>query len=136
MIIVCILLLMLGHVFASSNDSVQLLKISAQDQRAVIKTSDGKMQIIKPGDVVGDESKVLEITAGRVVFEEKRSNDLEQVIVRLENGKQRVERIKKAGEKQAQLYAVKSPQEQKEKIRERQKDKKKKGKKEKSKQRN
>ena len=104
--------LTIGHVSALANDTIPLLKISAQDQRAIIKTSDGKMQIIKPGDMVGDD-KVVEITAGRVVFEEKTGSDTETFIIRLEDGKQRVERIKKAAEKQPQLYGVKAPRDEK-----------------------
>ncbi len=71
------------------------------------------MQIIKAGDVIGDGSKVTEITEGRVVLEEKNGNEVETVIIRLEDGKQRVERIKKLGEKQPEFYAVKAPKEQK-----------------------
>lgn len=111
-IIICSL--MIGNVSASSVDSIQLLKISVQDERAVIKTSDGKVQIIKVGDVIDDNGKVVEITAGRVVLEKKGGNETETVIIRLEDGKQRVERIKKAGEKQPQLYGVMKPQKQKE----------------------
>ncbi len=103
--------LMIGNVFASSIDTIQLLKISAQDERAIIKTPDGKMQIIKPGDIVGSDGKVVEITAGRVVFEEKTGNEKETVIIRLEDGKQRMERVKKIGERQPQLYGVKAPHE-------------------------
>src|SRR3990172_3017590 len=84
---------------ASIIDSIQLLKISAQDQRAIIRTPDGKMQIIKPGDMLGSDGKVVEITAGRVVFEEKTGNETETVIIRLEDGKQRLERVKKTGER-------------------------------------
>lgn len=103
---VIVFLFMTGNILASSIDSIQLLKIAAQDERAIIKMPDGKMQLIKAGDVIGDSSKVVEITAGRVVLEEKTGNLTETVIIRLEDGKQRVERIKKAGEKQSQFYAV------------------------------
>lgn len=113
LIFIVIFFMMIVNVSASSIDSIQLLKISPQDQRAIIKTSGGKMQIIKPGDMVGNDRKVVEITAGRVVFEEKTGSDTETVIIRLEDGKQRVERIKKAAEKQPQLYGVKAPRDEK-----------------------
>ncbi len=122
-------LLMIGYVSASSIDSIQLLKISAQDQRAVIKTPDGEMKVIKTGDVLrvtSGELRVAEITAGRVVLEEKTGNETETVVIRLEDGKQRVERIRKAGEKQPQLYSVKTPHEQKAQSKESAKEKKKK----------
>jgi hypothetical protein len=104
---------MTRNVAASSIDSIQLLKISPQDERAIIKTTDGKLQIIKPGDAVDNDSKVVEITAGRVVFEEKTGNEMETVIIRLEDGKQRVERIRKAPEKQVHLYSPRSAREKK-----------------------
>jgi outer membrane biosynthesis protein TonB len=93
-----------------SGDTIQVLKIAGQDQRAVIKTPDGKMQIIKVGDPIGDNAKVVEITTGRVVIEEKKGKESEKVIIRLENGKQHVERLKKAGDPHPQEYAVKTSQ--------------------------
>ncbi len=81
-----------------SIDTIQLLKIAAQDERAVIKTPDGKTRIIKPGDALGTNGKVTEIAADRVVIEEKKGNETEKVIIRLIDGKQKVERLKKTGE--------------------------------------
>ena len=81
-----------------SVDSIQVLKIAGQDERAVIKAPDGKMQIIRIGDPIGDHANVIEISAGRVVIEEKKGNETEKVIVRLIEGKQMVERLKKTGE--------------------------------------
>jgi hypothetical protein len=92
-----------------SIDSIQVLKIAAQDERAVIRTPDGKMQIIKAGDSIGDYAKVTEIARGRVVIEEKKGKDIEKVIIRLENGRQRMERIKRTGEKQPLIYTVNTP---------------------------
>lgn len=100
---------------AAPIDSLQVLKIAGQDERAIIKTHDGKMQIIRPGDVVDADTglRVVEIAEGRVVFEEKKDDQKETVIVRLVDGKQRVERIKKAPEKQPALYAPQLQQQQK-----------------------
>jgi hypothetical protein len=47
--------------------------------------------------------KIVEITKGRVVIEEKTDSGPETVIIRLEDGKQRVERIKKGVDKQPLL---------------------------------
>ncbi len=88
-----------------SADMIQVLKIAAQDERAVIKTLDGKMQIIKIGDPIGDRGKVLEIAADRIVIEEKKNTVTEKVIIRLVNGKQKVERLRKTGEQSAPLLA-------------------------------
>lgn len=94
------------HVVAASLETLQILKISPQDERAVIKTPDGKMHVIKLGDAVGDSGKVMEIAKDRVVIEERSEKGQETIVFRLEDGKQRVERIKKSPERKPQLYAV------------------------------
>lgn len=87
-------------------ESVQLLKISASDERAVIKMPDGKLVVIKVGDAIGNQNgKITEIAAGRVVVEEKVGREIETVIFRLENGKQRIERIKRFGEERPLMLA-------------------------------
>jgi hypothetical protein len=88
-----------------SADTIQVLKIAAQDERAVIKTPDGKTQIIKPGDTLGTNGKVTEIAADRVVIEEKKGNETEKVIIRLSGEKQKVERLKKTGEQAPAMLA-------------------------------
>ncbi|MBI5026927.1 MAG: hypothetical protein HZC12_09450 [Nitrospirae bacterium] len=115
-VLICVLLIMNLYVYAEPLDSIQILKISPQDERAVVKTPDGKVQIVRTGDLLrvasspvkkyrAGELKVVEITKGRVVFEEKTDKGIETVIIRVEDGKQRVERIKKTVDKQQQLYA-------------------------------
>jgi hypothetical protein len=91
--------------FAAHGDTIHVLKISPQDQRAVIKQTDGTIQVIKVGDLVGANGKIIEISAGRVVIEEVSNNETEKIIIRLENGKQRVERLKKTADKQPPLYS-------------------------------
>ncbi len=90
---------------ASSLDKVQFIKIAPQDQKAIMKTPDGKLQVIKPGDAIGDSAKVIEIGQGRIVLEDKTDKGVETVIVHLENGKQRIERVRKQGEGQAMPVA-------------------------------
>ncbi len=87
-------------------ETVQLLKISGSDERAVIKTPDGTLVVIKVGDAIGNQNgKITEIAAGRVVVEEKVGREIETVIFRLEGGKQRIERIKKFGEERPLMLA-------------------------------
>jgi len=78
-----------------SAETIQVLKIAAQDERAVIRTPDGTTQIIKPGDPLGTNGKVTEIAADRVVIEEKQEQGTEKVIIRLVDGKQKIERVRK-----------------------------------------
>ena len=86
-------------------ETVQILKIAAQDERAVIKTPDGKTLVIKPGDALGTSGKVIEIAADRVVVEEKKGNETEKVIIRLIDGKHKVERLKETGEQAPAMLA-------------------------------
>ena len=74
--------------------SLQVLKISASDQRAVVKLSDGNMRIIKVGDSVGEKGNVTEIAPGRIVIEDMTEGGIETIIIRLQDGKQNIERIR------------------------------------------
>lgn len=76
-----------------SIDTIQVLKIAPQDARAIIKTPDGKTRIINVGDKIGENGKVSEISSNKVVIEEKNIQGLSKVIIWLENGVQRIERI-------------------------------------------
>ncbi len=136
-----------SSVYAESVENIKVIKISPQDERAVIRTTDRKLQIIKVGDVIRvpgyrlrvngqrksglrvadkesaefkvhssehrvqgpgrSELRVIEITSGRVVFEERTERGIETVIVRVEDGKQRIERIRKVGEELPILYRPK-----------------------------
>jgi len=86
-------------------DLFQVLKISAQDARAVVRTSEGQTMVIKPGDDLGAAGRVVEIAADRVVLEEKSGIETETVIIRLKDGKQSVEQLKKTDQNRPVLYA-------------------------------
>jgi hypothetical protein len=110
-------------------ESIQVVRIMERDERAVITTPGGNMQLIKVGDLIGQSDlrvpgsglRVIEIAEGRIVFEENTDKGLETVIVRFEDErggselrapgsalkKQGIERIRKVGDKQAPLYAPK-----------------------------
>lgn len=106
--LICGLFFLSSLALAGGVDDVHVLKITAQDQRAVIKMPGGKVQVIKEGDVLrvtGGELQVVEIADGRVIFEEQTERGTERVIIRLGEGKQKVERMKKQGEKLPLLYA-------------------------------
>jgi hypothetical protein len=88
-------------------ESIQILRIIEQDEKAMIKLTDGRMHILKVGDPIGKSGKVTEIVEGRIVIEEKTEKGPETVIIRFEDGKQTIERIRKVGDKQPILYAPK-----------------------------
>ena|GEM_PF-2507775 len=141
--------------YAESLDDIRIIKISPQDGRAVIKTPERRLRIIRVGDrltvpssefkvqnsefkkhvqgsgehvpgagvkkrVRRSELRVVEIAAGRVVFEEMTDAGPETVVIRLEEKdsskfgvqsskvkKQRIERIRKMPDKQPLLYMPK-----------------------------
>lgn len=90
---------------AASIDKVQFIKIAAQDQKAVIKTADGKLQVIKPGDVIGEAVTVKEIATGRIVLEEKTDKGPQTIIVRMVNDKAKIERLSRTPESRPVLTA-------------------------------
>jgi hypothetical protein len=101
----CILHLLSAHLLflsaaalGANLDKTQFIKISPQDERAVIKAADGKLRVIKPGDVVDEGVTVKEIAAGRIVLEEKIDRGLEKIIVRMVNDRARIERMRKEPE--------------------------------------
>jgi len=88
-----------------SVDDIKIIRISAQDEKAIIKCTDGKLQVLGVGDKIGTNAKVTEITRGRIVIEELTGRGRETVIIRVESGKQRVERMSKVVKDRPQLYA-------------------------------
>jgi hypothetical protein len=67
-------------------------QISGYDQKAVVKTPEGQLKMIGVGDAIG-KAKVLDIAEERVVLEHLGPNGPETIIVRMINGKSRVERL-------------------------------------------
>lgn len=106
--IVCVPLTMLlfgSAALAVPLDNIQFLKIAPQDSRAVMKGPDGKLVVIKPGDVIADGVTVKEIASGRIVLEEKTDKGPETVIVRMTNDKAKIERQRKEENSKPALVA-------------------------------
>jgi len=97
--------LLTSTAFAAPLDNVQFIKIAPKDQKAVIKAADGKLQVIKPGDVIDESVTVKEIATGRIVLEEKTDKGLETIIVRMVNDKARIERLSRTPESRPLLMA-------------------------------
>jgi len=91
--------------FAAPLDKIQFIKVSPQESKAVIRTADGKMQVIKAGDTVVENITVKEIVPGRIILEERTSNGLETLIVRVDGGKTRIERLRRQADKGPMLVA-------------------------------
>ena len=104
--ILCIILILISSplVFAGPIDTIQLLKISPRDERAIVKMEDGSMKIIKPGDSIGKSGKIIEITTGRVIIEEQTERGMETVIIRLIEGRQTVERLRRTPDTRPEMF--------------------------------
>lgn len=85
-------------------NEIVVIKISAQDARAVIKIPGEKLRMIQTGDEIGARAKVIEIARERVVIEELTDKGTETVIIRFKDGQQSVERIRSVPEDSPQLY--------------------------------
>jgi len=97
-IFILFVLINIYPLFAQSLDEIKLVKISPTDERAVIKTQGNDLQVIKVGDSLAEHGRVVEITKGRIVLEIDGDSGGERVIIRLDKGKQRIERIMRAGD--------------------------------------
>lgn len=106
-LITAVLFISVAVFAADTVDSLHLLKISPQDERAVVKMEDGAKKIIQPGDAIGKNGRVIEITSGRVVIEEQTDGGREMVIIRLEEGRQRTERLSRLPDSKTMLYKAK-----------------------------
>jgi hypothetical protein len=79
-------------------ESIQVLRIVSQENKALIEFPTGKPRIIRTGDSIGEKGKIVEIAEGRIVVEERTATGIETVIIRVEGKKQRVERVRKVEE--------------------------------------
>jgi hypothetical protein len=83
---------------AAELEKYRFLKVAPQEQKAVVKTPDGKLQLVGVGEAIAG-AKVVEIAEGRVVLEEQGEQGSETVIFRLDGRHQRIERLHQRGEK-------------------------------------
>jgi len=101
------------HLQAISIEDIKVLKISPQDQKAIIKISSGDMVIIKAGDDIAGNIKVIDISEGRIVVEEMTERGAEKVIIKINDGEQKIMRIRKFEDKKPFLYVPQQSSESK-----------------------
>jgi hypothetical protein len=89
-------------------EKIKVIKISAPDKSAVIKTAGGSWKLIRVGDTVEKLGKVVEIAEGLVVIEVKGDKKNGLIIFRLEDGKQTIERIRTVTDEKP-LFSVGQP---------------------------
>lgn len=83
-----------GQVLAAGLAGFKFLQISAKDHRAVIQPPEGKLRLIREGDVLAEDAKVVEITEGRIVLKRQDVQGQETIVFRVDAGGQRLERYR------------------------------------------
>ena len=73
--VVFALLLFADHSLAADLERFQFLKISPQEQKAVVKVPEGALQLVGIGDIIAGDAKIVEIVEGRVVLEQPETRD-------------------------------------------------------------
>jgi hypothetical protein len=91
---------------------LRVIKISPQDERAVVRIDKRDLQIIEVGDALQNFGRVIQIAPGRIVLETEADNGTELVIIRLKNGQHNIERIRKGGAEATVLQAPQSNRQQ------------------------
>jgi len=86
--------------------TIKIVKISAQDRLATVKSADGILHLLKIGDELGKGAKVSDITKGKIVVEETTDQGVETVFLILDNGVQRIEKIRKTSGEHRPLTAT------------------------------
>lgn len=103
-----LLQLLSTHVLAAELEKYRFLKLAPQEQKAVVKTPDGKLQLVGVGDAIAS-AKVTEIAEGRVVLEEQTVQGLETIIFRLDGSRQQIERLRQQQEPAPALLMPSAP---------------------------
>ena len=74
-------------------DGYRFSRISGADQAAVLTTPDGRLQLVRVGDAVGPTARITEIGPGRVILEKPDPAGMATLMVRIEEGSQKITRI-------------------------------------------
>jgi len=91
-------------------EKIKVIKISAPDKSAVIKTAGGSLKLIRVGAVVEGLGRVVEIAEGLIVIEVRGDKRNEQIIFRVENGKQTIERVRTVTDEKPLFSVGQQPQ--------------------------
>jgi hypothetical protein len=88
-----LVLLLASYSLAGEFEKFQLLKVATAEQKAVVKTPNGKLLLVGVGEMVG-EATITGIDDGEVRLERPGEFGIETLIVRLDaDGKQHIDRM-------------------------------------------
>ena len=72
----------------------------------MIRVPGHDLTLLKVGDQIGENGRVIEITDGRIVIEEEIDRTRDQIIIRVEDGEQRIERLSRSPQNRPLIYRV------------------------------
>jgi len=94
------------HIHAQSIDNLKIIKLSPSEGEAVISLDAGKISTIHIGDMVNDNFKLTDLSENWTVLDNTKSDIGEKIIIRMENGKQRIERLTVLPEPSPHQYQI------------------------------
>ncbi|MBE0599474.1 MAG: hypothetical protein IH614_19720 [Desulfuromonadales bacterium] len=103
LLVIFLLLLLLesaNSLRATDLDHLVFLKVAPEERLTVIKLPEGEMRLLGVGDQVTADLKIVDMAPGQVVLEGPGAFGPETIIVRLENGKQTIDRMQRLPLKQ------------------------------------
>lgn len=78
---------------AVCSDSIEVLKISASDGVAVIRTPSESYRVVRVGDRITECQQIIEIASGLLVIRETADGQKTTVVLRITDGGQNVQRL-------------------------------------------
>jgi len=84
--------------YAHTVEDIKIIKISAEDYLAVITLGTDTMRLINVGDTIGTIGRVVEITSGRIVIENRTQVGNEVVVIHMVGEDKKIERIRRTND--------------------------------------
>ena len=80
-----------NHGYAQQ-DIPQIVKISSEADRAVVRSGEGRLRVVRPGDRIMPYGQVLAIFKNRIALKNEKA---ETIFITVDNGKQSIQRVGK-----------------------------------------
>ena len=95
--IIPILFIALVHFSAQAFliSDIRIISISPVEKFAVVRIGGQETRIIRQGEKLTEQLSVLDIFEDKIICQNSSDNQMETVLIRFENGKQEVQRIRK-----------------------------------------
>lgn len=75
-VLLCVMFLLCSTLVMAGDAGLNVLALSAQDQKAVVRTAAGEMKAVAPGDVLAEQQLTVEkVMADKLVLKDNTTND-------------------------------------------------------------